>query len=293
MSSRSNPEDAAGADLAADTAVQRVDKVPGLYVADLPDHWSYVHPSGGALATVALRAMTAELGPTELSLLSSTTLFCAPILPGELRVEVTVLRRGETAAQLRASLRAKEQPGPGLEVMATFAKDRTGPDMLGVRMPDVPRPEACARTVSRRFDGKRESFPFYRNIEIAQAMGDPMWEPGWRAGDAHIAYWHRYRVPQRDARGDLDPLAIPPIADTMPGSLARKLGPDEPAFIAPSLDLTVFFLDRTAREWLLVESFSERARAGYAVCSANVWDEDGKLVARAAQSMTLRPYKRA
>ena len=61
--------------------------------------------------------------------------------------------------------------------------------------------------------------------------------------------------------------------------------------LAPSLDLTIYFLAPTQSEWLLVESFAERARAGHALCSANLWDAEGKLVARAAQSMTLRPFK--
>jgi acyl-CoA thioesterase len=287
MSSPSNAENEP-ADLAVDTAVRRLEKVPGKWLATLPDHWNYLNPSGGALATVALRAMTEELGAPDLSLLSATTMFCAPILAGELVVDVVVLRRGDTAAQVRASLTALGQPGPGLEVLATFARERSGPDVVGIAMPAVPGPLEAAPLPARRFDGGRGAFPFYRNVEVAQAIGDPMWAPGSRAGDAHVAFWHRYRVPQRDERGDFARLAIPPIADTMPGALARKLGPESPPFIAPSLDLTIFFLGATKREWLLVESFSERAKGGVAVCSANLWDEDGVLVARAAQSMTLR-----
>src|SRR4051812_19670268 len=110
MSSLSSPEAPTDdADLAKDTAVTRIDKVPGHYKARLPDHWNYVNPSGGALTTVALRAMTAELAAPELALLSATTMFCAPILAGDLFVEVRILRRGDAAAQVRASLTANAQ----------------------------------------------------------------------------------------------------------------------------------------------------------------------------------------
>jgi acyl-CoA thioesterase len=282
---------AAPASLSADTETKRVDKVPGLHVARLPEHWNYLNPSGGALLTVALRAMIDELDAPELALLSATTLFCAPIHAGALEIEVKVLRRGESAAQVRARLAARAQPGPGLEVIATFAKARPGPDVHGVRMPDVPPPEQCALADGKVFDPKDYPFPFYRNVDVAQAIGEPMIRPGWQAGPAHVAYWYRYRVPQRTPSGHFDPLAIPPIADTMPGALARKLGPEHPRFLAPSLDLTVYFFGPTTSEWILVESFAERALGGYAVCSANLWDPGGALVARATQSMTLREMK--
>ena len=48
-------------DLAKATAVERLPRAPGWYLADLPDDWSYLSPSGGVLMTVAMRALTAEL----------------------------------------------------------------------------------------------------------------------------------------------------------------------------------------------------------------------------------------
>ncbi len=285
-----------GADLAADTAVRRVAKVPGLYAATLPNHWNYIHPSGGALTTVALRAMTDALARPDLVILSSTTVFATLVPPGDLAVRVDVVRNGETAAQVRASLSHAARPGPGLEVLATFVRPIAGPDVTGVSMPNVPPPDRCVRMGGHR-KGSDDDFrvrgaPFFANVETAQALGAPMWEPGGVAGDAHVAFWHRYVEPQRDANGALDPLAIPPLADTMPPSLVQKLGPDAADFIAPSLDLTVYFLGRAMTEWILVESFSERAVSGYAVASANLWDERGALVARAAQSMTIRSTPR-
>lgn len=272
-------------DLAADTAVTPVPKVPGQYTSLLPDHWNYINPCGGVLLTLALRAMTRELEGSGLTLLSATTAFCQPVLAGEVVVDVTVLRKGDAAAQVRASMRNRSQLGPGLEVLATFARDKTGPDVHGAEMPDVPKPDAAVVTRSR---SGAERWPFYTNFDLALGIGEPMWERGWKQGPSHVAFWYRYRVPQRDGGGRLDPLAIPPIADSMPSALTRRLGPDHERFYMPSLDLSVFFIAPTTSEWLLVETFVERARAGYAVGSATVWSEDGQLVARAAQAMTLR-----
>ena len=279
--------DKAPADLRNDTEVQRVRKIPGLFTASLSDRWNYMNPCGGVLMTVALRAMEEELADPRLSLLSATTLFCQAVLAGPMSIAVTILRRGETAAQVKATLSSAALPGPGLEVLATFAKDLGGPDVHGVAMPEVEKPSS-----SRRMNGRGTPFPIFENIEIVPGLGDPMWTDDGTQAPAHVAYWYRYVVPQtRD--GLFDPLAIPPLADSMPPALVRRLGKGAPRYMMPSLDLTVYFLESAKTEWLLVESFVERARAGYAVGSANLWSEDGVLVARAAQSMTLRARKKS
>jgi acyl-CoA thioesterase len=79
-----------------------------------------------------------------------------------------------------------------------------------------------------------------------------------------------------------------PIADTMPPALIQKLGPSHEPFFAPSLDLTVHFLEDTTSEWLLTLVHARRARAGYASADAEIWDDRGRLIALATQTMLLR-----
>ncbi|MFO0614362.1 MAG: thioesterase family protein [Polyangiaceae bacterium] len=288
-STASDPE--APSDLARDTAVTRVGKTPHQYVARLSDQWNYLLPSGGVLLSIGLRAIEAELARSDLRVLSATAMFCSPVRDGLLDVRATVLRSGENAAQTRATVTSRADGGPGVEIMATFVRARTGPDTTGVEMPNVSPPLECPVVGSRRADLDKQPFrsrpTFFRQVDVTQAIGSPF-DGEWSAGPAHVGFWHRYRVPQRLADGTFDPLALPPIADTLPGSLVRKVGPDHPRFIAPSLDLTVFFLAPTTSEWILVESFCERSREGWANCSGNLWDERGQLVARVAQTMTLK-----
>lgn len=279
-------------DLAAATRVAPIAHAPGWYTADLPDAWSYLTPSGGVLMTVAMRAMTAELDDDDLHPVSASTVFMSRVPAGPLAVRVEVLRRGNAACQVRAALSSTATPEPGLEVSATFARHRRGPDAMGRAMPDVPDPEQCNdagdRSILADAKGNRPVRPFFENLDMRLAIGAPVWRRDWEAGEARMAFWYRYRVPQRGAAGDLDPLAIPPIADTMPSALARRLGPDHPRFFAPSLDLTVHFLDRGRTDWYLVDVRCPRAREGYATAHADVWDADGHLVAFAAQTMMLR-----
>jgi acyl-CoA thioesterase len=274
------------ADLLADTKLERVVSPDGAvaYHADLPSEWSYVLPSGGVLLSVALRAMRQHLDAPELELASASALFCDPVPAGPLRVVVTVLRRGGAAAQLRAHLKADAEGAPhGLEVTATFVRARSGPEVQPAKMPDVPVPSA------HRPEGAKSRWAFVDNFQIEHALGEASWLPGFKAGDAHQAFWYRYRVPVVGDGGFVDPIAIPPIADTMPGALAAHLGPGKTRFFAPSLDLTVYFLAPTRSEWLLVETRVPRATNGWAVGQAWIWDAEGTLVAQANQAMFLRP----
>ncbi|HSP96247.1 MAG TPA: thioesterase family protein [Candidatus Dormibacteraeota bacterium] len=273
-------------DLARDTAVTKLAVAPGWYTAELSNAWDFRTPSGGALMTVAMRAMQEELGDPGLRPLSANTHFCSPVPAGPLEVRVEVLRHGGAAAQVRAQLSSTTMPGPGLEVSATFARDRDGVDLIDTAPPPVPPPDRCAS-----FDVEpitRDRPPFFANLESRLAQGHMWWTKGWTPGPARIARWFRYRVPQRLADGRFDPLAIPPIADTMPPALIQQLGPDHEPFFAPSLDLTIHFLADTNAEWILTAVHVPRARAGYATANAEIWDDRGRLIATATQMMLLR-----
>lgn len=277
------------ADLAVDTAVRADPEQRGRYRIALPDHWDYLLPSGGVVMTCALRAAVAELADPALRLASATTIFATPVHPGPLVADVHVIRRGNTAAQMRVSLRHEQakEPGPQLEMTATFCRDRKGPDVIGVAFPDVAK-LADARDID---DGEAKNphtrWRFYQQLECRLADGPAFWQPDFDAGPARYARWLRYRVPQRDDAGRLDRLALPPLVDTMPTALHRAIGPGPYRFYAPSLDLTVYTVDDTTREWLLVSVTVRRARAGWAIGDAEVWDDEGRLVAYGAQAMYL------
>lgn len=283
-----NVEVEAARDLAVDTAVTHLKAAPGWYTADLPEGWTLRTPSGGVLMTVALRAMQAEINDPELRLVSANTHFLSPVPAGPLEIRVEVLRHGGAAAQVRAALSSTTMPGPGLEVSATFGRDREGIDLIDATFPDVlPAEEAPPMRNVTPFD-RITTPPFFFNFDCRLALGHPWWKKGWQPGAARLARWYRYKLPQALADGRIDPLAIPPIADTMPPALIQKLGPEHEPFFAPSLDLTIHFLDDTRSPWLLTDVRARHARAGYAHADVDIWDGDGRLIAVGTQMMMLR-----
>jgi acyl-CoA thioesterase len=277
------------ADLAADTAVRADPGHPGRYHASLPDHWDFLMPSGGVVMTCALRAAAAELADPALRLASATTIFCTPIKNGPLVIDVVVLRRGGSTAQLRVALRDGSGE-PGLEVVATFMRDRKGPDVRGVAFPQV-RSLADALVVPADHAGRTAPhmrMRFHQQFEYRIAEGQRFWQPDEAPGPARYARWARYRTPQRDAAGRFDRLALTPLIDMMPAALHRAIGPGDYRFFAPSLDLTAYVIDDTTREWLLFAVTARRAKAGWAIADTDVWDDEGRYLAHGSQAMFLR-----
>jgi acyl-CoA thioesterase len=274
------------ADLAADTAVRADPDVAARYHATLPDHWDFLMPSGGVVMTCALRAAAAELADPALRLASATTIFCTPIKSGPLVADVVILRRGGATAQVRVALRDGSGE-PGLELLATFARARKGPDVRCLPFPQV-RALADALPVD---DGAPTNpharLRFHQQLDERIADGERLWLPDAAPGPARYARWVRYKVAQRDAAGRLDRLALPPVIDMMPSALHRAIGSGY-RFFAPSLDLTTYIIDDTAREWLLLAVTTRRAKDGWAIGGMDVWDDEGRYLAHGAQGMYLR-----
>jgi len=278
------------ADLAHDTAVTRDATIPGRYRATLPPSWSFLHPSGGVLMTVALRAATDAIGDPTCRLVSATTTFCSALEAGALTIDVAILRRGRSATQVRATMRAAEASDPraaGLEVDATFARRREGlPELAPSEPPDVPRLDTLPDVDLAAMGGWVP--PIYRNFQIRRAIGDVWQKPRWEAAEPATARYFSYGAPQTLPDGHLDPLALPPLADTMASAFHQGVGAVSPRIVAPSLDLSVHFLAPTRSEWVLVASRCRFAGGGIASGDAALWDADGRLLAVAFQTMFLR-----
>jgi acyl-CoA thioesterase len=277
------------ADLAADTAVTADG---GRYYVTLPDHWDYLLPSGGVVMTAALRVAETALGDPQMRFASATTIFATPMHPGRLVADAFVIRRGKSATQIRVAMKHAEAPADdenvGLELVVTFLRDRKGPDVKSTPFPAHVRMVADAEpALDDRPNNPHARFRFYHQLECRIADGEKFWTPDFEAGPARYARWFRYRVPQRDAHGRLDRLALPPLIDTMPTALHRAIGPGAYRFYAPSLDLTTYVVDDTTREWILVDATLRRARMGWAIADVCVWDDEQRFLAYGSQAMYL------
>jgi acyl-CoA thioesterase len=267
--------------------------VAGRVLGEIDESWSLRPlPQGGVVSALAARAMTTELADVDQSLRLLHTTFVAPVSYGPVEVEVEVLRRGRSMSHARAEVR---NPGSshGHLLTAVFGGPRRGFSFTDVDPPVGIIPLGEARSFRDPLPAGVEAFPpnpfWDTRLQGRGALGHAPWEDYVPDRAEHVT-WYRLDDPPVDADGVLDPLALIVCADTMPGAVAEKLGPDlRMGWFGPSVDLTLHILDTCRTEWVLAHNRARYAGDGYASVDMALWDcgPDGtaapRLVAYATQ----------
>ena len=235
---------------------------------------------GGMLGAVLLRSMMRELDEPARAPRSFTAHFCAPVLEGEATVHVRLERAGRQVSHLSARL---EQGGQvACLASATFALSRDTPlHYTEATFPSVPPPQDVPSVP----DGLLPAFAAH--FDYRWCLGAP---PSSGASEARAGGWIRPRVPQLlDA-----PLVVGLLDSYPPAAFARVDGPVQGA----TMDFTAHFyaalpLTSAAPDAFYLRSgLSRHAAAGYADDLAELWSEDGQLLAQLRQMAAVFPARR-
>ena len=256
------------------TAVQRRD--PGRYDATISEGWKLRPlPQGGVVTALALRAMTDALDEPSQRLRTLHTSFVAQVAAGPVELEVELLRRGRSMSHLRAEVR---NPGSARGHLTTgiFGTSRTGFDFTDLEPPtDVAHPDDCPSFRDPPPEGEVafEPMPFWEElVEGRAAMGHAPWDD-YVPERAERAAWMRFDDPPYLDDGTIDPFGLVVLADTMPGAVGEKLGPEPPRnWFAPSVDLTVHVFEEWRSPWVLAHNRARHAGDGYASADMALWD---------------------
>src|SRR5262245_25889565 len=225
----------AAADFRADTEVEPAGD--GRYRCTLADRWNAaIHPFGGVVLAIALRAAERELGDPSQPLRTAAALFVSPVTEGPLEVEARRLRIGRMGSQLLVQARSDGSAGGGLTLLAAYGREREGFAFTDLEPPEAPPPERCPPPPDPPPDYRRWRASFFDQVETRNVHLHAPWEPGWEGGRAEAVRWMRFRRAPRLADGTLDPLALVALSDTMPPAIGQRLGPHGPTFYAPSID---------------------------------------------------------
>jgi acyl-CoA thioesterase len=272
---------------AGETAVAPDPGHDGRYRAEFSDRWcAPVHPQGGIATVAMLRAMAAALDEPAQTLRTVTNIFAAPVRSGPAVIDVTVLRRGRSLSQVSATMRSEGEPA-GHAAVAVFGARRPGFEFTEPVMPEVAPPLDCPSFRDPIPDGvefERRAFTFWEHIEGRPAIGHPPWE-SYEPVSSERACWYRFDDPPRRADGTLDPMMLVAMSDTMPGAVGERLGNDVPAWMPPSVDLTVHLFAEPRSEWILAYNLARHAGEGYASVEVTLWDPEVGAVAYSTQQM--------
>jgi len=266
---------------------------PGRYEGLIDESWTLVPlPQGGVVTAAAVRAMETELGDDGQSLRTLHTTFVAPVAHGAVDINVEVLRRGRSMSHLRAEVR-NPAATHGHLTTAVFGSPRRGFEFTDLAPPAGFAPLDVAPSFRDPPPPGTASFtpvPFWeKRLEGRGALGHAPWED-YQPGRAEHGTWYRLDDPPILADGTLDPLALIVMADTMPGAVAEKLGPEHRhGWFGPSVDLTFHLLGPCRSEWVFAHNRARHAGQGYGSVDMALWDfgpdgtDEGCLVAYATQ----------
>jgi acyl-CoA thioesterase-2 len=269
-------------DLDADT---RLAGGEGRYTATLSADWRIWGPNGGYLAAIALRAAGLESQLARPASFSCQFLEAGAFEPAQVRVEA--LRRGRAAEAHSVWI---EQSGRRLLSANVWTVGKLdGLEHDTSRAPAVPSPKELPgfETLIAGIEAP-PPHPFWANLERRPIDWVP---PDQRVPtDPIVRCWYRFRPRSRFEDPFLDAARSLILLDTMSWPAVRSAYVEQPAFLAPSLDVSAQFHTLAPEsEWLLCETTAEIAREGLIGYRSRVWSEDRHLLASGAGQLLCRP----
>lgn len=245
-----------------DTAVEAV--ADGRFSAVVHERWTIEKvPNGGYVMAMMLRAAQAVSDHPDP--LTVTAHFLSPTVPGPVEISAQVVKDGRSTTILMLALAQGDRER--VRMLATLGRlDRDGPSQSFLAPPDLTGPFETERSLLiQEFP---ENFEYQIPTAVAGgALGRPTGEP--EIGGT-IAF--------ADGRPP-DLLALPVFADGF-APVAFNLG-----YMAwtPTLELTIHFWNHPAAGPVTAWLRTDVVEGGYHDESADLWDSQGKLVARSRQ----------
>jgi acyl-CoA thioesterase len=243
-------------------------------------------PNGGYVMALAARAMRAVAGsPDPVTL---TAHFLAPPAPGEVEVEVEVVRSGRRHTTVMARLlQAGEERARLLGAFADLSA-ATGPTRVDLVPPDLPPVEACldvtAAAVEAAEAGRMPRFPIQERFDHRQPPELASWAVGRPTGRGEMGGYLRFADA---ADGDaIDTLGLLVVADCFAPAVFNT-APGVSSWV-PTVELTVQIRARPVPGYLAARFTTEAITTGYLEEDGQVWDAAGRLVALSRQ-LALAP----
>ncbi|PTL77108.1 acyl-CoA thioesterase II [Vitiosangium sp. GDMCC 1.1324] len=253
----------------------------GRYLSHIRPEWFQGRGAfGGMLGGSLLRSMMRELNEPARAPRSLTVHFCAPVTEGEATLSVRLERAGRQVTHLSARV---EQAGQvACLASATFALSRDTPLVYTDAKPPRAPPPSDVRPMSS------EMLPtFAAHFDYRWCVGAV---PFSGAKEARLGGWIRPRVPT-----PLDaPLVVGLLDSYPPAALTRVEGFCNGA----TVDYTAHFYaplplaSASPEAFYLRTGLSRHAAEGYADDLAELWSEDGQLIAQLRQVAAVFPQGR-
>ena len=253
----------------------------GKLFATLSRDWEIWGPNGGYVSAIALRA-AGHVAPKGHRPATISVQYLSVGKFAEIEAVVEPVKKGRSAWCLNVALM---QAGKRFLQAQVWTTDRSeGPTTREIAMPDVPS-HAALRSWDEILPPDTPRSAFWGNFVSKPLHVIPDGEANPKGSIAQD--WYRFR--DFDAGGDpfLDCARALLLIDTVPWPAFHRGLTERPDYIAPSLDVSVWFHEPPLTDWLFVDAHSGTAGSGLIQGTARVWTEDGRLAATGASHMLV------
>jgi acyl-CoA thioesterase II len=267
--------------LQADTEITQTEE---RFQATLSRNWEIWGPNGGYVAAVALRA-AGLAAPSDHRPTSLSCQFISVAEFGEIEVQVVPIKQGRSAWLIEVSL---VQKGAVFLKAQVWTTNRAGgPRHLGHEMPAGPPPLDLPSTEERL--GPTPS-KLWANFEVRPVYWVQPGEP--HPEGAALTEWFRYVDFETPTDPFLDCARGLILCDLLVWPAHHRGLVERPTYIAPSLDLTVWFHEPPGdADWLLCDIRADVAGEGLIQGGARIWSQDGRLLATSGTQMLVSQRK--
>jgi hypothetical protein len=271
-------------DLSFDAATEvRATKEPGTFETSVHEQWTVGDkPNGGYLLALLARAARetgrGDDGPPWEALTSAITYLRPPDL-GPARIATTLLRRGRSAAQVRAALFQGDAEVVEAVYVLGALPDRASTRYDATAPLAAPGPDECVRLPAQIPGGPRVGV-----MEVTDLRLDPAtvpWSEAPPAKDvpAELRGWTRFA----DGR-EPDALSLLYFHDAIPPAtfMIGSTG------WVPTLQMSTYVRAKPAPGWLGIRMTANVVADGMVDETCVLWDSTGQVVAQASQLARLR-----
>ncbi len=265
------------------TTALRASDEPGVFEADVHPLWAVGDkPNGGYLLALlgrAARAVAREGGHGAWEVQSAAVTYLRPPDLGPANVRTTLLRRGRTAAHVRAVLAQHDHDLVDAVFVIGVLPDSPLPRYDGTPPFRAPDPEQCVRLPARVPGGLHVGIN-----DVLELRLDPLTLPFTDAAPppglpAELRGWTRFA----DGRGP-DALSLLFSADAVPPA-TLMIGSSG---WVPTLQLSTYVRAHPAPGWLAIRMTANLVAEGTVDETCVLWDSRGHVVAQSTQLARLR-----
>lgn len=243
----------------------------------VPEKWGQGRATFGGIVAAAMYEKIPHAIHADRFIRSIMLSFVAPVAPGKLDIDVTVLRAGKSATQVQIS--AYQNDVTCAVMLASFGGARESAVHIdAVIAPNTKQPDEVS------------PFPFIPNLtpDFTQHFDYRFTEgtmPFMGSAETKMGGWIKLKEP---CTAPISISQILALLDAWPPAVFSML---KKPTSGSSLTWTVNFIDKPtqaqADEWWQYEANVQQSQDGYSNISATLWDANGEAIALSQQTVSV------